>query len=103
MSILDPDLDFLPIPDPVVKKAPDLGSGSATLPLSQLCKAGVHCSVMFREIWSTKYKQIFLFQLGCLSFIKSHELGFKIRVREKKNTVCISCGHTKLFCNDFMI
>jgi hypothetical protein len=31
MFILDPDLDFLPIPDPVVKKAPDPGSGSATL------------------------------------------------------------------------
>jgi hypothetical protein len=28
---LDPDLDFLPIPDPVVKKAPDPGTGSATL------------------------------------------------------------------------
>jgi hypothetical protein len=26
-----PDLDFLPIPDPVAKKAPDPGSGSATL------------------------------------------------------------------------
>jgi hypothetical protein len=29
---LDSDLDFLPIPDPGVKKAPDPGSGSATLP-----------------------------------------------------------------------
>jgi hypothetical protein len=29
--IPDPDLDFLPIPDPRVKKALDLGSGSATL------------------------------------------------------------------------
>jgi hypothetical protein len=27
----DPDLDFLPIPDPGVKMAPDPGSGSATL------------------------------------------------------------------------
>jgi hypothetical protein len=27
----DPDLDFIPIPDPGVKKAPDPGSGSATL------------------------------------------------------------------------
>jgi hypothetical protein len=26
-----PDLDLLPIPDPEVKKAPDPGSGSATL------------------------------------------------------------------------
>jgi hypothetical protein len=33
VRILDPDLDFLPIriQDPVVKKAPDPGSGSATL------------------------------------------------------------------------
>jgi hypothetical protein len=29
--IPDPDADFLPIPDPGVKRAPDLGSGSATL------------------------------------------------------------------------
>jgi hypothetical protein len=29
--ILDPDLDYLPIPDPGVKKALDPGSGSATL------------------------------------------------------------------------
>jgi hypothetical protein len=29
--ISDPDADFLPIPDPEVKKAPDPGSGSATL------------------------------------------------------------------------
>jgi hypothetical protein len=32
MFIQDPDLDFLPIPDPGVKKAPD--PGSATLLLS---------------------------------------------------------------------
>jgi hypothetical protein len=31
MFIPDPDLDFLPIPDPVVKKPPDPGSGAATL------------------------------------------------------------------------
>jgi hypothetical protein len=31
MFIPDPDLDFLPIPDPGVKKARDPGSGSATL------------------------------------------------------------------------
>ncbi len=31
MFIPDFDLDFLPIPDPRVKKAPDPGSGSATL------------------------------------------------------------------------
>jgi hypothetical protein len=31
MFIPDPDLDFLPMPDPGVKKAPDLGSGFATL------------------------------------------------------------------------
>jgi hypothetical protein len=31
MFIPDPDLDFLPIPDPCVKKAPAPGSGSATL------------------------------------------------------------------------
>jgi hypothetical protein len=31
MLIPDPDLEFLPIPDPGVKKAPDPGSGSATL------------------------------------------------------------------------
>jgi hypothetical protein len=30
-QIPDPDADFLPIPDPEVKKAPDPGSGSATL------------------------------------------------------------------------
>jgi hypothetical protein len=30
MFITDPDLDFLPIPDPGVKKAPN--PGSATLP-----------------------------------------------------------------------
>jgi hypothetical protein len=29
--IPDPDGDFLPIPDPGVKKPPDPGSGSATL------------------------------------------------------------------------
>jgi hypothetical protein len=29
--ILDPDHDFLPIPDPGVKKAPDPGCGSATM------------------------------------------------------------------------
>jgi hypothetical protein len=29
MNIPDPDLDFFPIPDPWVKKAPDPGSGSA--------------------------------------------------------------------------
>jgi hypothetical protein len=28
---MDPDPDFLPIPDPGVKRAPDPGSGSATL------------------------------------------------------------------------
>jgi hypothetical protein len=32
-----PDPEFLPIPDPGVKKAPDLGSGSATL-LCILCE-----------------------------------------------------------------
>jgi hypothetical protein len=31
MRIPDPDLDFLTIPDPGVKKAPDPGYGSATL------------------------------------------------------------------------
>jgi hypothetical protein len=31
MFIPDSDLDFLPIPDPGVKRAPDRGSGSATL------------------------------------------------------------------------
>jgi hypothetical protein len=31
MFIPDPDADVLPIPDPGVKKAPDSGSGSATL------------------------------------------------------------------------
>jgi hypothetical protein len=31
MFILDPDLDFLPIPDPGIKKAPDPGSESTTL------------------------------------------------------------------------
>ncbi len=29
--IADPDLDFIPIPDPGVKKAPDPGSGPARL------------------------------------------------------------------------
>jgi hypothetical protein len=32
LFILDPDADFLPIPDLGVKKAPDPGSGSVTLP-----------------------------------------------------------------------
>jgi hypothetical protein len=32
MFIPDPDLDFLAISDPGVQKAPDPGSGSATLP-----------------------------------------------------------------------
>jgi hypothetical protein len=36
MFIPDPDLDFLPIPDPWVKKAPDPGYGSATLVLGPL-------------------------------------------------------------------
>jgi hypothetical protein len=31
IRITDPDLDFSPIPNPGVKKAPDTGSGSATL------------------------------------------------------------------------
>ncbi len=31
MFIPNPDLDSLPIPDPGIKKAPDFGSGSATL------------------------------------------------------------------------
>jgi hypothetical protein len=31
MFIPDPDLDFLPIPDPGVKKSSDPGSGSAQL------------------------------------------------------------------------
>jgi hypothetical protein len=31
MFIPDPDLDFLHIPDPGVKKVPDPGSGSAAL------------------------------------------------------------------------
>jgi hypothetical protein len=31
MFIPEPDLDFLPIPDPGVNKAPDHGSVSATL------------------------------------------------------------------------
>jgi hypothetical protein len=34
MFIPDPDLDFLPIPVPAVIKAPDIGSGSATLEYS---------------------------------------------------------------------
>jgi hypothetical protein len=33
MLIPDPDLDFLPIPDPRVKKAPDPGSATMTLGL----------------------------------------------------------------------
>ncbi len=39
MFIPDTDLDFLPIPDPGVKKAPDPGSGSPTL--SATCP-GIH-------------------------------------------------------------
>jgi hypothetical protein len=35
-GIPDRDLDFLPIPDPEVKKAPDPGSGSATLLFSDV-------------------------------------------------------------------
>jgi hypothetical protein len=35
----DTDLNLLPIPDPGVKKAPDPGSGSATLPESQFPKS----------------------------------------------------------------
>jgi hypothetical protein len=34
----DPDTDFLPIPDPGVKKVPDTGTGSATLAKSHLCE-----------------------------------------------------------------
>jgi hypothetical protein len=32
MFIPDPELDFKPIPDPGVKRAPDTGSGFPTLP-----------------------------------------------------------------------
>ncbi len=35
MLFPDPDLDFLPIPDPGVKKAPDPGYGSATMIILQ--------------------------------------------------------------------
>jgi hypothetical protein len=47
---LVPDPDFLPIPDPGVKKAPDLGSGSATLHLNILYSLSffVVVSVVFR-------------------------------------------------------
>jgi hypothetical protein len=33
IRVLNPYPDFVPIPDPGIKKAPDPGSGSATLPL----------------------------------------------------------------------
>jgi hypothetical protein len=36
--IPDPDADFLPIPDPGVKKAPDPGSGSGSATLNPLHK-----------------------------------------------------------------
>ncbi len=42
--IPDPDADFLPIPDPGVKKAPGPGSGSATLQLTQV-ELGLHRDV----------------------------------------------------------
>ncbi len=48
LFIPDPEFDFLPIPDPGVKKAPDSGSGSATLLTSVLSRrwtAERHCSV----------------------------------------------------------
>jgi hypothetical protein len=38
MFIPEPDLDFLPIPDLGVKKAPDPGSGSATLAIDIFIK-----------------------------------------------------------------
>ncbi len=47
----DPDLDFLPIPDPVVKKSPDPGSGSATLPTRIFC----HCEMKRRHLVSVLF------------------------------------------------
>jgi hypothetical protein len=43
--IQDPDADFLPIPDPGVKKAPDPGSGSATLVMPLLKRLFCYCLV----------------------------------------------------------
>jgi hypothetical protein len=40
MFIPDPDLDFLPIPDPGVRKAPDHGSGFAALAIIHADPAG---------------------------------------------------------------
>jgi hypothetical protein len=46
MFIPDPDLDFLPIPDPGVKKTPYSGSGSTTLLSRQ--KAAPHMNDTLR-------------------------------------------------------
>jgi hypothetical protein len=49
MFIPDPDLDFLPIPDPGVKKASDPGFGSATLVKSMVGTVFVASDVCFRR------------------------------------------------------
>ncbi len=46
-----PDLDFLPIPDPGVKKAPDPGSGSTTV----LCSN----TTVQSSTWLTEQKNIY--------------------------------------------
>jgi hypothetical protein len=48
--IPDRDLDFLPIPDPGVKKAPDPGSGSATLLFSDVTTLYLILKPMRRRI-----------------------------------------------------
>ena len=65
--ITDPDADFLPIPDPGVKKAPDPGSGSATLlfynwycPMrKEWIKSGNNWWVFFKAIHAEIFKKIY--------------------------------------------
>jgi hypothetical protein len=46
MFISDPDLDFLPTPDPGANKAPDLGSATLLIPTvptdSEICQIYLH-------------------------------------------------------------
>ncbi len=65
MFIPDPDADFLPIPDLGVKKAPDPGSGSATLVYFDKVQTYIHfCKIIAEHMnsWG-KYilKEVFNF------------------------------------------
>jgi hypothetical protein len=77
MSFPDPDLDFFHIPDPGVKKAPDPGSGSATLffPRST-CKSKPRLD-------NIKYSMIpGIMQFSMASFI-TRTLGIQITVNRR--------------------